>query len=286
MLFENLQRKLSISSELKDPQEAKENLAKSENIKSKSFSISGMLNPVLPPLKTITEAGRLPGFEPRKTLGLSNSADAQLSRPELGYSHQRLHSEPIRIHHSPSRSLDSSSRSFSHPRSPLNSNSSPYSSPNPRSSPYPRADSSRDGKLDRLQNGTLVERKCGDCGANSTSGHWSQDTMVVGGYICQKCYRRRKRAERDNKPYSVRNKNCQDCKVKDSVVWFRHFSIPGKYICSPCHNVKTGIETNSCHACGTHKSTKWSSDSKGNTVCRSCHRQLRSVALVLTGFGQ
>ena len=136
------------------------------------------------------------------------------------------------------------------------------------------------------RNGNFVERRCGDCNSDSTSGHWSQDPLVVGGYICQKCYRRRKRAERDNKPYELGNKICYECSSLDSVVWFRHITIPGKYLCSPCHNAKTGLPTNRCHACGTHKSTKWSNDLNGNTVCRKCIRKLRNVAQLLTEFSK
>ena len=35
-------------------------------------------------------------------------------------------------------------------------------------------------RFDLLPNGTIAERHCGDCGNNRTSGHWCQDSLVVG----------------------------------------------------------------------------------------------------------
>ena len=135
-------------------------------------------------------------------------------------------------------------------------------------------------RYDVLKNGTPVQRMCGDCSSNHTSGHWCQDPLVVGGYICQKCYRRRKRSQGPNgKTYTPPSRCCADCKSNKSTVWFRHASIMGKYICQPCHNATHELvafqdsKSKKCHGCGSGKSTKWTTDSKGY-VCRKCSRQL------------
>jgi hypothetical protein len=224
------------------------------------ISISSLLNPLV---QTLPEAGIL-ARRPSHSRSASDEIKPDHSLEGFNLSRGSFHSR------SASESIRSSPYSFK----PTHSRN--QSCPTDLGSP----------KMDRLQNGTLVQRRCGDCDANNTSGHWSQDPLVVGGYICQKCYRRRKRAEKDSRPYIIKKKSCFDCQVDESVVWFRHFSLEKKYLCSPCHNTKTGIETSSCNACGDHQSTKWFTDLKGKTVCRKCHRESRTVALVLTGFSQ
>ncbi|KAJ3370873.1 hypothetical protein HDU91_005800 [Kappamyces sp. JEL0680] len=137
-------------------------------------------------------------------------------------------------------------------------------------------------RYDMLKDGTPIQRVCGDCDSNHTSGHWCQDPHVVGGYICQKCYRRRKRSNNGSKAYSSRPRKCHQCKVQESTLWFKHYNIPHAYICAPCHELEE-VDTTAkkCHACGSCKSTKWAQDAKG-LVCRKCARQLGATSPKLT----
>jgi transcription elongation factor Elf1 len=94
-------------------------------------------------------------------------------------------------------------------------------------------------KIDRLYDGTGHFRRCGDCMNHESSSHWSKDSFVIGGHICQKCYRRRraeipKVLQRRNIP-PVRT--CTDCAKRDQTsIWFKHPTIPYCFTCESCYS--------------------------------------------------
>lgn len=95
-------------------------------------------------------------------------------------------------------------------------------------------------KIDKLYDGTEHVRKCGDCMANTSSSHWNTDAFVVGGHLCQKCYRRRRRYTTEE--LRTRNipplRSCTDCnKCDQSSIWFKHPSLPYQYVCENCCSI-------------------------------------------------
>lgn len=118
-------------------------------------------------------------------------------------------------------------------------------------------------KLDTLRNGSTVARQCGDCRSEKTSGHWCQDNLVVGGYVCQKCYRRRRR----NIRIQTVIRSCYDCSSKETKVWFRHASIPHEYICLDCEH-KSDNTGSKCGGCGLWRDC----GSNDLHLCKKCYK--------------
>jgi hypothetical protein len=92
-------------------------------------------------------------------------------------------------------------------------------------------------KIDKLYDGTEHVRKCGDCKKDTSSSHWNTDAFVVGGHLCQKCYRRRRRNTTEE--LQARNippvRRCAGCVKSDQTsIWFKHPSIPYSYVCENC----------------------------------------------------
>jgi hypothetical protein len=92
-------------------------------------------------------------------------------------------------------------------------------------------------KIDKLYDGTEYVRKCGDCMHKTSSSHWNTDAFVVGGHLCQKCYRRRRRHTTEE--LQGRNippmRSCTGCDKSDQTsIWFKHPSIPYRYVCENC----------------------------------------------------
>jgi hypothetical protein len=104
------------------------------------------------------------------------------------------------------------------------------------------------------------------------------DTITIGGFICQKCYRRRKRilSTSGATVYVAKDRSCHNCHSKDTSVWYKHESLAAAYVCHSCHSSGKAIGTQKscCSACGSLKSTKWSAIADGSIVCRKCTRQL------------
>jgi hypothetical protein len=95
-------------------------------------------------------------------------------------------------------------------------------------------------KMDKLYDGSQHIRKCGDCFSTTSSSHWNTDPFVVGGHLCQRCYRRRRRFS----PEELRRKNvppmrsCRICNKSDQTsIWFKHTFIPYCFTCDRCNSI-------------------------------------------------
>ncbi|KAJ2995878.1 hypothetical protein HDV02_000330 [Globomyces sp. JEL0801] len=143
-------------------------------------------------------------------------------------------------------------------------------------------ETAKKARYEVLANGTVYERRCGDCGATHTSGHWCQDNYVHSGHICQKCYRRRRRSQTVENPEGNRPVHtCELCRgTKTPNAWHKHPSIIGAFVCEPCHaqeknrlvQVATEPPTRTCVVCKGAETTKWYTEN-GIHICRKCNRK-------------
>ena len=166
-------------------------------------------------------------------------------------------------------SNQSATDSLSSPPQSSTGQSSQGSPPSSFSAPERILDKSK-VKYDILDSGVAYPRQCGDCDALHTSGHWCLDTTVHNGHICQKCYRRRRRALDAGRKYKYRNRDCKDCQGQTDGKWFKHGSIVGAYLCKNCHS-KKNIKLQ-CDTCGGHDQVE--SRRGGTNACKWCNSVL------------
>ena len=137
-------------------------------------------------------------------------------------------------------------------------------------------------KYDILEGGVAYPRHCGDCDAQHTSGHWCLDTTVHNGHICQKCYRRRRRAIDSGKQYRFPERKCNDCHGQTKTKWYRHGSIVGIYLCGGCHN--KGNKPMACNTCGGHE--KLQKRANGVHICKWCSTGTKKPSSPVSNNGQ
>ena len=196
------------------------------------------------------------------TVASSSSSDGEMADHEMVTEQLlKLNGSPKQVPNNNSTNLDSnptiSPVSFVPPQTSHGSPASICSVPE-------RAPVKAKIKYDILENGVAYPRQCGDCNAKHTSGHWCLDAFVHNGHICQKCYRRRRRAIDSGRQYKQPHRECSTCGGQTKSKWFRHGSKIGLYLCDGCY---LPSKLGSCQGCGSNQLVETSED---GAFCKWC----------------